>query len=387
MISTAYRSLVDLRIQEKRTDEALRIWQEYRALNISQSRSYGWRKVESNRQRRSSQPLIVYAGLPGALYAWLVSGKTVEAIPLMEPYEDVSRLGSIFSEECSSPSTDIKVVSESGKRLYQILFKPFEHRILDGEKISIEPDDSLGRIPFGALIDERGRYFNTVHAIEILPFSPIDETSLPSLGAIRAEDPALLVENRGADVGSPEDPESAHEIQTVATVFSNSTILGANWDARNRFIELLKRTSIFHYAGHSGTSSRGASLVIQEKIATGKTHSIFVSSEDLNGVKLEHARLAVLSACQTDIGQGSRWRDRENISITLLQLGFSEVVASRWNIDSVASTSLMRQFYTDIAKGWGTAESLRDAEEQISRIPRYQHPYFWAGFWLLSARR
>jgi CHAT domain-containing protein len=57
------------------------------------------------------------------------------------------------------------------------------------------------------------------------------------------------------------------------------------------------------------------------------------------------------------------------------------VVASLWKIDDVATEELMRRFYRRMLKdGQRPAEALRGAQIEMWREPRWQAPYYWAGF-------
>ena len=111
---------------------------------------------------------------------------------------------------------------------------------------------------------------------------------------------------------------------------------------------------------------------------------IALHSDDLEGLRLTKGKLAVLSACQTDRGQGDHWLDRDNIAVTFLSAGFPQVVASRWDIDSSATTTLMSTFYRSITEGNSVPLALRNAAETTRQLPLYKHPYFWASFSVLE---
>lgn len=412
-VSSAYRSLVQLRISQNQTTEALAIWQEYRQSGLPSSphsssshpqvhpSSYTPRPEIEDPQGGPKPPLnqdvpvppttLVYANLPDGAFAWAISSHRIHAARLDVPYETITQLGAQFADECSSPSSDINGVVRHGRQLYRILIEPFVDLLPEDGTVLIEPDEELARIPFSALVDTHSRYLNATHTLAIAPFaaspSPSAHTSLASSLAVDPTAhlltllPALLVESRfGTAANQAEDSQSSHEIQTVASFFPNSTILGPTPSVQKRFLGLLKHVAIFHYAGHSATSGNGSALALRQRDPSGLERIVSLGSDDLEGTRLDRVRLAVLSACQTDRGQGEHWLDRDNIAVTLLGAGIPEVVATRWDIDSGATTSLMEAFYANVSQGLTVPQSLRYAAEKTRQLPQYQHPYYWAAF-------
>jgi hypothetical protein len=56
-------------------------------------------------------------------------------------------------------------------------------------------------------------------------------------------------------------------------------------------------------------------------------------------------------------------------------------VASLWKVDDEATAELMKHFYTALfKKGLPPAAALRDAQLELMKYPRWQSPYYWAGF-------
>jgi CHAT domain-containing protein len=351
-ISSAYRSLVQLRINENQSADALLIWQEYRRAGMLPDRATsappsGLRQGMPD----EAQVMVVYAGLPDGLFAWTVSHRHPELFHLSASYDSVARLAYSFSRQCSLPSSDLVHLSDEGSRLYDILIQPLSRFLPEGSLVAFEPDDELARIPFSALLDRQGRYLNSTYTIEVAPFGAV-----PGLAAAAkapgANDPALLLESRTSLLpGLPEDPQAAREIEAVALFFPHATTLGVEPGVQDRFLRLLKHSAIFHYAGHSATSANGGALILRERDPAGTERLIELRSDDLDGLRLANGKLAVLSACRTDRGQGDHWLDRDNIAVTLLSAGFHQVVASRWERDSSATTTLMLAFYRSVTEG------------------------------------
>jgi CHAT domain-containing protein len=103
--------------------------------------------------------------------------------------------------------------------------------------------------------------------------------------------------------------------------------------------------------------------------------------DEVYGLNLEATDLAVLSACQTNVGNVSPGDDIVALNRAFLFAGAPTVVASLWNVNDQATSLLMTRFYSYLNEGWGEAEALRQAQIDL-RIEHqeYAHPYFWAAF-------
>lgn len=88
------------------------------------------------------------------------------------------------------------------------------------------------------------------------------------------------------------------------------------------------------------------------------------------------AKLVVLSTCN------SARQDIDGLSTSFFIGGARSVLATHWELDSKVAeaytTNFFRNYVSDTEKGY--AEALRNARDEISRIPGWQHPYFWAPF-------
>jgi CHAT domain-containing protein len=62
----------------------------------------------------------------------------------------------------------------------------------------------------------------------------------------------------------------------------------------------------------------------------------------------------------------------------ILAQGVPHVLATRWNVDSAASETLMISFYDSLLAGASPPRALA-AAEAVLRLTE-PHPYYWAGF-------
>jgi len=57
-----------------------------------------------------------------------------------------------------------------------------------------------------------------------------------------------------------------------------------------------------------------------------------------------------------------------------------QVLASAWNVDSHATSELIRGFYRGIQLGLEPEAALSDSAAAVRRQDIFAHPYYWAAF-------
>jgi hypothetical protein len=101
------------------------------------------------------------------------------------------------------------------------------------------------------------------------------------------------------------------------------------------------------------------------------------------------AELVVLSACQTGLGDLKQAEGTVGLQRAFLGRGARSVLVSLWSVGDAATEALMKRFYTHWLRDTDTptkAEALRRAQEDVRKMPGFDHPRFWAGFQLVGAR-
>jgi hypothetical protein len=109
--------------------------------------------------------------------------------------------------------------------------------------------------------------------------------------------------------------------------------------------------------------------------SSGLLTALEASSLDLYGTKL-----VVLSACQTGMGDVKAGDGVYGLRRALLLAGAETQVMSLWPVDETATTELMKAYYDALSRGGGRSEALRQVQLAMLHDPRWEHPYYWAGF-------
>jgi CHAT domain-containing protein len=105
-----------------------------------------------------------------------------------------------------------------------------------------------------------------------------------------------------------------------------------------------------------------------------------LTAREVAGLDLEGTELAVLSACETGIGQVQSGEGIYGLRRALMLAGVRMQVASLWKIDDAATRDIMVDFYSRLLAGTSRSQSLREAQLAMLRDSRYAHPFYWAAF-------
>jgi CHAT domain-containing protein len=101
---------------------------------------------------------------------------------------------------------------------------------------------------------------------------------------------------------------------------------------------------------------------------------------EIYSLALPRARLVVLSACETGLGQFYKGEGVVSLIHPFLAGRVSTVVASLWPVESQATSDLMIEFHRARRTGNQSAgNALRAA--QLKMIEQIEaHPFYWASF-------
>lgn len=104
-----------------------------------------------------------------------------------------------------------------------------------------------------------------------------------------------------------------------------------------------------------------------------------VTAREIAGFDWWGTQLVVLSACETGVGTVSG-DGVYGMRRALVLAGAAAQVVSLWNVSDSSARELMRDYYSELARGTGRAEALRRAKLRLMRQPGYESPYYWAAF-------
>jgi len=290
---------------------------------------------------------------------------------------------------------------DTARQLYDLLLKPAEEQLRGRKTLCVVPDRALWELPFQALQPRTG-----VHLIENYTLF-----YAPSLSVLRemTKQPGeptrkrtLLAFGNPQLSGGPGDkirgaeferfgplPEAEQEVKTLARLYGaahSRVFIGS--EAREGVAKTeAAKYEVLHFATHGLLDNRNpmfSFLTLAQKAGDPNEDGLLEAREIIN-MDL-HAKLAVLSACQTARGWVGAGEGVIGMSWALFGAGVPTTVASQWNVDSASTTSLMIDFHRRLTSRSRVtkAEALRQAELGLLRSERYRHPFFWAGFVMIG---
>ncbi len=207
-----------------------------------------------------------------------------------------------------------------------------------------------------------------------------------TLAAVRMGDPGIDPgTGLGIDRLAPL-PWSRREAEAILGFVEPGEHLRALDFAASRDLVLSGRLApyrILHFATH-GLLNAGrpelSGLVLSRVDERGRPRNGFLRLDDIRRLELR-ADLVVLSACRTALGTEIRGEGLLGLTQAFLQAGAGRVVVSLWNANDAATAELMSRFYRGMLRQeLPPAEALRAAQLAMLREPRWEAPYYWAGF-------
>lgn len=270
--------------------------------------------------------------------------------------------------------------SATAEEAYDELIRPLATHIRNA-KLILVPHGVLHYVPFAALRNRATGHdliddavLTYVPSASVLHFLRAKETPVSGRSLILG-DPATPL------AGLQKLPGAEREANAVARAVGAIAHLGA--DARESLLfELDGKVDLVHLAAH-GIYDAENPLFSRIALAPGDSRDGSLTVDEiLSSLDLSGVNLVVLSACRTAAGARSGGDEVVGLTRALLYAGTPGVLSTLWNIDDVASSGLMDEFYRCLTKGEHAAEALRHAQLTVKKSERFRDPKYWAAFTL-----
>jgi CHAT domain-containing protein len=171
-------------------------------------------------------------------------------------------------------------------------------------------------------------------------------------------------------------PDADKEARAISLKFSRSHLLTGSEATMTNVLQWLPQAEVFHFAGHTLSQGRAPGLLL----ASGETdHAALLGEEQLRPQQMTKLKLAVLSACDTAVADGGL-NDPGSLVRLFLRAGVPQVIASKWPVDSAASSALMENLYGQMLDGDSVELALAHVERDMRSRRETAHPYYWAAF-------
>jgi CHAT domain-containing protein len=275
------------------------------------------------------------------------------------------------------------------KQLHQILIKPIDAELPKdpSDRVIFIPQQSLFRVPFPALQDEKGKYLIEQHTILTAPSIQVLQLTHQQRKLASGKD-FLIVANPtmpsvSNKIGEPPTqldplPEAEKEAIEIADLFKTKAIIGKDATKVN-ILQQISKARIIHLATHGQVDDNQALESWIALAPSGKDNGLLTAAEIFD-LKL-NAELLVLSACET--GRGRVTGDGViGLSRSLIYAGVPSVIVSLWTVPDDSTKLLMTEFYKNLQQNPDKAQALRQAMLKTSQ--EYPRPLQWAAFTLIG---
>jgi CHAT domain-containing protein len=314
-------------------------------------------------------------------------------------------------------------VAFTGDSLYKLIWQPLLPFLKGTTTVSYAPDGLLHKIAFAALPNGDGtllldsfqlQQYSSVRQLHARENKPIVIKSVFAEGHA-----AFNAGNSNSENNTWSDlPGTKKELETLTILFSSKGIKVSAFDSTKATEENLKALSnkapsIIHIATHgfflpdppktiatdniplgenmfaaaadplmrSGIILAGANKNWNSmQISRGKEDGI-VTAYEIAQLNLNGTALAVLSACETGLGDVQDAEGVFGLQRSLKMAGIKNLVLSLWEVPDEETMELMTTFYGNILAGKPVRQSFYEAQKAM----RLKHPPFaWSAFVLME---
>tara|TARA_R110001599_G_scaffold90711_2_gene238692 strand:- start:5516 stop:8590 length:3075 start_codon:yes stop_codon:yes gene_type:complete len=279
----------------------------------------------------------------------------------------------------------LKAFNTNSYYIYSLLLKPIidqlNSRVND---ITIIPDEYLSRLPFETLITSE---VENPRSFKNLPYLINDYTINYQLSSNRDFNKAVAKKatknlmgigySQGDnDSGFAALPGTDREIKFLQSKIQGDYYLG-NEGSKSVFLKTAKDYDVLHLAIHGVADSTGkyeSKLIFNGEDNVLKTGDLYLA-----GLQ---ARLAILSACESGVGEINRGEGAFSIARGFALVGVPSIVMSLWSVNDKVTSELMvnthKLLNERVPINVAIAETKRDYLQKADNYTA--HPYYWAAF-------
>lgn len=337
--------------------------------------------------------------------------------PLFIPLFEEKEISPLFPAD-TLPIQDQIHTLYNKENLYQKIWQPISEYVHDIKRIYYSPSGILHKISFSATLaghfpQKKALYelYRVSSTREIIKFKkeskylPLNATLF---GALRYDAPENALQKATQEATTRErlsrhpwgplrySGSEIYQIKALLDSLHIQTTAYTGLSGNEEAFKSLDRSDahILHISTHgyfleddslrvnpmlrSGLILSGANRAwLQKDIIEGIEDGL-LTADEISLLRLDHLRLAVLSACNTALGSINNSEGVFGLQRAFKLAGAQTLIISLWPVDDRATAEFMITFY----QAWLTGKDMRTAftETQHAFSERYENPYYWAGF-------
>jgi CHAT domain-containing protein len=379
----ANRSLATVqKLQEAASERENAIGELTRQINLREPQKFEAGNQEFNlaelqKNLGGETVLVEFVEIDGVFSAFVISDASVRIFSPLCQADDVTALLAQLSFQLDALRSNSQLVAPHFYELtlrtrrvlqefYDLLLRPLEAAI-GLRRLAIVPHRALHYVPFHALYDGLSYVIEDRETI-YAPSASILQNCLRK--PTHKLEKFLLI-----GCADEQIPLVNEEIETIAALFKNSTILLGERAKTDEIKKFASGADVLHLACHGKFRAQNP-LFSSLKLADG-----WLTVREIENLKL-NADLVVLSACDTGVNYVAPGDELLGLARGFFSAGASSLVLSLWNVHDATTVQLMRHFYEEIQRGKSPATALHKAQCEI--LKKHPHPFFWSPFFLIG---
>jgi CHAT domain-containing protein/Tfp pilus assembly protein PilF len=331
--------------------------------------------------RRAKAVILAYWLGKAESYLWVITDSRVTSHrlpPALEIHLAVDEYNGLILSGRDPLTSELP----AGDKLRRILVDPALAEIRKGDRVVVVPDGSLHSLNFEALpVRDTAPHF-WIEDVRLRVTPSLALLAGSSGQRISNGKPSILL------IGDPDETDKQtrlrfveSEMQDIVNALPSAEKVvyrGALARPNEYFQSQPARFSLIHFAAHAVANE--ASPLDSAVLLSGSDEKRKLFARDVMGVPLK-ADVVTISACR---GAGAKVYGGEGpvgLAWAFLHAGARRVIASLWDVDDRSTASLMKSFYSGLARGEEPADALRDAKLSLIRSgSSSSRPFYWAAF-------
>lgn len=283
------------------------------------------------------------------------------------------------SKPANAPKVDNpeKVLNQTSAELYKVLIEPVLSEISGKKRLVVIPNGDLFYLPFHALIS---KLENNKISYLMDNYTIFYSNRLSFIGSSQTID---ISDFRLMAVGNADKslPNAEVEVNDIKKMFPSSIILIGEKATKDELITQSENFNILHFATHGilDYNNFDSSYLVLAPNKNKNDNGHFTLNDISNLNKIDEYLLVTLSACETAVKNDLVEGYPQTTASAFLKAGVESVIASLWQVDDKATSVLMKMFYENVST-MNKVEALHKAQVDLSKLPGFSHPYYWAPF-------
>jgi CHAT domain-containing protein len=370
----SYRGLIRVLIAKNKTEDALKRWEWYKSRPLLQGLRFenarfgrnGANSEKAEERQHNFENRVVYANFKDGLEIWTSNKKGIHGTWVGVPQQEFEQVVQDFTERCATPDSDLNEVKKQGAWLYAQLLEPVISELNPTSDITVELDRVANNLALEALTTPSGSYFGQQYSVIYSPGTWWEKGLHPPKPITTSTSLLLLDASRAPGAGYL--PGIDAQKNAISKLFRRTRLVDSTQTEWAALQAHMRTSELFHYIGHGRLDAAGTTLDYNAKRS--------LRGRDFDPELFKHSQLVVLAACST--GKDLGLLDTNSLVRSFLVSGVPAVIASHWNVDSQTTSTLMIEFYQNLAQDKTIGNAMSAARAAVLKTK--PHPYYWAGF-------